>query len=311
MRFVVRAALAFALSILLVGAFVRFAVPGLALSIALDLERSRAGLVTRSTTLPDGLRMAYLEGGRGHTLVLLHDFGADKDSFLRIAPFLTPHYRVVVPDLVGSGESSRPIDADYSPAAQAARLSAFCRSIGLTASHVGGSGTGAQIALAWSAAQPGDVQSLWLLAPAGLPGAPESELARAIRETGRNPLLAGSPDELAALPAWLMAAPAPSPLPRFLQDVQARERIARRALDERIYAQLAAAAAATPPPPARKQTFIVFGGRDRVVDAGSAPLWRALVPRSHAMVLPDAGHAPAIEKPERAASDYVRFRDSM
>ena len=53
---------------------------------------------------------------------LLHGFGADKDHFARVAHWLTPHYRVIVPDLIGFGESSHPFDADYSPAAQAERL---------------------------------------------------------------------------------------------------------------------------------------------------------------------------------------------
>lgn len=311
MRPILRAALALLLAILVVGTFLRFVTPGLLLATAQDLQRSTAGMVARSVTLPDGQRMTYLEGGRGPPLVLLHDFGADKDSYLRIARFLTPHYQLIVPDLVGFGGSAGPVDADYSPSAQAARLSAFCRALGIAATHAGGSGMGAQVALTWAAAHPTDVQSLWLLAPTGLRAAPESELARTLRESGRNPLLVRSADELAALPAYLMVAPEPPTLPRFLQELQERERLSRRALDERIYAQVAAQAVEPAGGQVRKDTFIVFGGKDRVVDAGAAPMWRALLARSHAMVLPDTGHAPAVEQPQRAASDYVRFRDSM
>jgi pimeloyl-ACP methyl ester carboxylesterase len=311
MRPIPRAALALVLAILVVGAVLRFATPGVLLAIAEDHERSKAGMVKRSVTLPDGARIAYLEGGRGQMLVLLHDFGTDKDSWLRIARFLTPHYQVIAPDLAGFGESAAPGDADHAPAAQAARLSAFCRALGVAATHVGGSGMGAQVALAWAAARPAEVQSLWLLAPTGLRGAPESELARTIRESGRNPLLVRSEDDLAAVPPYLAAASLPSSLPGFLHDVQRQARLDRRTRDERIYAQVAAEPVETAAATVRQETFIVFGARDRIVDARAAPMWRALMKRSHAMVLPDAGHSPALEQPERVASDYVRFRDSM
>ena len=88
---------------------------------AYAMERSRAGLVRKEITLADGTHIAYLEGGSGAPLVLVHGFGADKDNFTRIARYLVPHYRVIVPDLVGFGESSHRADVDYHYAAQAQR----------------------------------------------------------------------------------------------------------------------------------------------------------------------------------------------
>jgi len=96
--------------------------PEQATRLALDAERSHAGLTRKEITLPDGLRYVYLEGGSGETLILLHGFGADKDNFTRVARWLTPHYRVIAPDLPGFGESSHPADADYGPAVQAERM---------------------------------------------------------------------------------------------------------------------------------------------------------------------------------------------
>ena len=79
---------------------------------ALDYERGLAGLARKDTELPGGLRYVYLEGGRGEPLMLLHGFGANKDNFVRAAKYLTPHYRVVIPDLIGFGESARPANAE-------------------------------------------------------------------------------------------------------------------------------------------------------------------------------------------------------
>src|ERR1700710_1777563 len=99
---------------------------------AYAMERSRAGLVRKEIALADGTRMVYLEGGSGAPLVLVHGFGADKDNFTRVARYLTPHYRVIVPDLVGFGESTHRADVDYHYAAQARRLHAFTQALGLS-----------------------------------------------------------------------------------------------------------------------------------------------------------------------------------
>jgi pimeloyl-ACP methyl ester carboxylesterase len=309
MRLFLRAGLAFVLAVVLVAAGLRYVFPQLALSIALDLEHWRAGLVKREITLPDGLTISYLEGGRGDVVVLLHGFGADKDSFLRIAPFLEPHYRVIAPDLVGFGDSSHPADADYSPAAQAERVRAFCKALGFSSVHVGGSSMGGQIALTWAAAHPHEVRSLWLLDPGGLWSAPESEVARTMRQSGTSPLLVSSADDFAALLSLSMNRP--PPIPQFLQDVMARRRIANRALEERIQRQARADSIESRIDGLRTSTLVVFGADDRVINPVTAQLLKKLLPHAHVVIMPGVGHLPALEAPEHAASDYVRFRDSM
>lgn len=305
-----RAALAFLLATALVAAAIRYVFPGIALSIGLDFERTKAGLVERSVVLPDGTRIAYLEGGRGDPLVLLHGFGADKDNFTPIAPFLVGQYRIVVPDLPGFGSSSHDPAADHSPLAQAARMSAFCRAIGIARAHVGGNSMGGQIALTWAAARPAEVQSLWLLDPAGIWSAPDSELAKRYRGTDRNPLMVSSEEEFDALIS-LATTTRPTNVPRFLQDVMARRRIANRPLEERIFKQIAADSIEARIAGLKQSTLIVFGAQDRVIDPATAAILHGLLPRSHVVLMPGVGHLPMIEQPAAAASDYIRFRDSM
>ena len=112
------AAASVAAVVLAVVGFVYLA-PETALRYAVDAEHGRAGLTRREIDLPGGLHYVYLEGGRGEPLMLLHGFGADKDNFTLAARFLTPHFRVIVPDHIGFGESAHPQDADYAPAGAA------------------------------------------------------------------------------------------------------------------------------------------------------------------------------------------------
>jgi len=86
--------------------------PQITLSLAQGWERRRAGLAEAVLEVANQ-RIAYLAGGTGDHLLLLHGFGADKDNWVRVAQYLTPHFYVIAPDLPGFGESTRDPNARY------------------------------------------------------------------------------------------------------------------------------------------------------------------------------------------------------
>jgi pimeloyl-ACP methyl ester carboxylesterase len=114
---------------------------------ALKPERKRSGLVRKEITLTNGLHYVYLEGGHGETLVLLHGFGGNKDTFTRVARYLTNDYRVIIPDIIGFGESLKPTKVDYSPPAQVERLRVLFQALGIAKLYLGGNSMGGQIAI--------------------------------------------------------------------------------------------------------------------------------------------------------------------
>lgn len=276
---------------------------------AIGFERSRADLVRRDLALPDGQHVAYLEGGRGEPLVLVHGFGGNKDNFTRVARWLTPHYRVIVPDMVGFGESSHPQDADFSYAAQAGRLHAFVQALSLGPAHFGGNSMGGAIVLSYAAQYRQDVASLWLLNPAGIPEAPPSEMRKIIETTGRNPLLVTTEDEFAHLVAFSMSDP--PYIPRMVLDVLARERIQNQALERRAFDRIAADSVTQQVRGMATPALIVWGDEDRLLHVGGAQMLRSLLPRSQVIVMPRVGHVPMIERPQQSAEDYLRFRAGL
>ena len=302
------AAASLAAVVLAVVGFVYLA-PETALRYAVDAERGRAGLTRREIDLPGGLHYVYLEGGRGEPLMLLHGFGADKDNFTLAARFLTPHFRVIVPDHIGFGESAHPQDADYAPAAQAARLRALAQALGAGNLHLGGNSMGGQIALAYAALYPAEVRSLWLLDAAGVWSAPESEGRKYLRETGRNPLMARSEDEFAKLAAFVMSDP--PFIPRPMLDVIARARIRNFALEERIFKQTAASSIEERIKGLPVPALIVWGEKDRAINVATAGILHSLLPRSQVIIMPGVGHLPMVERPRQSAEDYLRFRASF
>lgn len=276
---------------------------------ALNAERYRAGLERKEVELPNGLRYAYLEGGEGEPLLLLHGFGGNKDNFTRVARFLTPHYRVIVPDHIGFGESSHPADIDYSGSAQAERIRELARALGLKSVHLGGNSMGGQIALSYAARYPGEVASLWLLNPAGMWSAPRSEAARIVIETGRNPLIVRSEDEFAQLFDFVMSDP--PFVPRPILNVMAQERIRNVALEERIFTHIVADSVEKRVDGLHTPALIVWGDLDRVIHVGTAGLLHKMMPRSQVIVMPGIGHVPMVERPRQSAEDYLRFRASL
>ena len=273
---------------------------------AYRMERSRAGLVRKEIRLADGTRIAYLEGGTGAPLVLVHGFGADKDNFTRVSRFLVPHYRVIVPDLVGFGESSHLADADYHYAAQAQRLRAFVEALGLARMDLGGNSMGGGIAMSFAAQHPQEVSSLWLIDAAGISEAPPSELANIIMTTGTNPLMITRESDFAAFMKFVMSDP--PYIPGSVMDTLARERIVNQDLERKVFQQIATDSVSDAVKGLKTPTLIVWGAENRALSVGTVPVLQALLPNAQAVVMPHVGHAPMIERPQQTAEDYLRFR---
>lgn len=271
--------------------------------------RSYAGLQRKEVTLPDGLRYAYLEGGQGEPLLLLHGFGANKDNFGAVARYLRGRYHLIIPDHIGFGESSKPPQGDYSPEAQAERLHAFLQAIGVHGPvHVGGNSMGGMIALNYGARYPADTASLWLLDPAGIYSAPETELFKLAR-TSRNPLLVHNADDM----AFLMNAVTGKPvfIPRPILGALAREQVANKDVQERVMAALLKSDTEKKIAGLRIPSLIVWGDHDRLVHPDGAAILHRLLPDSQVVVMPGIGHVPMIEAPAQTAADFLRFQDSL
>ena len=276
---------------------------------AYAMERSRAGLERKEIALPDGSRIAYLEGGTGAPLVLVHGFGADKDNFTRVARYLTPHYRVIVPDLVGFGESSHRTDVDYRYAAQAERVRAFVQALGLARIDLGGNSMGGGIAMSYAAQHPQEVASLWLIDCAGIAAAPPSELAKIIASNGTNPLMITRESDFPAFLKFVMSDP--PYIPGSVMDVLARERIANQALEAQVFRQIATDSVDGAVKGLATPALITWGAEDRALSVGTVPVLKTLLPNAQAVVMPRVGHAPMIERPQQSAEDYVRFREQL
>jgi pimeloyl-ACP methyl ester carboxylesterase len=288
-----------ALAVLLVGCV--YLAPGPTTRFFINVERMRSGLARKEITLANGLHMVYLEGGQGEPLMLLHGFSDDKDNFVYVARELVGHYRVIIPDINGFGESSRPEGANYGAAAQAQRMHALAAALGLKQLHLGGSSMGGQISLLYAVAHPSEVKSLWLLDSGGLRSAPPSDMDK-MKDNPKKDFDTEA-DLAMSDPPFI-----PKPMMDYIGQQRARnaamEKIIGQHLGQEPGVEEVIKGLVTP-------SLIVWGAQDHILNPASADIFHRLLPHSQVIIMPGAGHLPMLEQPEQSAADYLRFRAAL
>lgn len=115
----------------------------------------------------DGHRLAYVRSGSGEPLILIH--GLTTSSFIwdNLLPILSVRHDVIAIDLLGTGDSDRPVSADCSISAHADRLVSFIDELGLEKIHLVGHDIGGGVAQIFSVRNAGRVATLALVNTVG------------------------------------------------------------------------------------------------------------------------------------------------
>ena len=279
----------------------------------IQYERSKSDLGIKSLTLASGDKMVYAENSNvtGEPLLLIHGFGGNKDNFTRIARQLGG-YHLIIPDLLGFGESSKPMSADYRSEAQATRLHELLQAKGLASDiHVGGNSMGGAISVAYAAKYPSEVKSLWLVDSAGFWSAGIHEaLAGATLEN--NPLLINSNEDFYKMYDFVMYKP--PYLPKSVKAVFAQERIANKELHAKILEQIVTdnvEERAKVIAQYKIPTLVVWGEKDQIIKPETVKLIKAIIPQSEVILMPEVGHVPMVEALDKTADDYKAFREKL
>ena len=276
-------------------------------------ERNKSDLDIKALTLKSGDKLVYAENANltGEPLLLIHGFGGNKDNFTRIANQLDS-YHLIIPDLLGFGESSKPMTADYRAEAQATRLHELLQAKGLANTiHVGGNSMGGAISVAYAAKYPTEVKSLWLVDSAGFwsAGRPKA-LEDATLEN--NPLLINNKEDFYKMYDFIMYSP--PYVPKSVKAVFAQERINNKELDAKILEQIV-----TDNVEERAKiiaeynipTLVVWGDKDQVIKPETTTLIKEIIPQSEVIIMPNIGHVPMIEAVKQTANDYKAFREGL
>src|SRR2546428_12880687 len=116
----------------------------------------------------NGVRLHYFIGGKGSPVVLLHGYAETSHMWLPLMPLLAKNHTVIVPDLRGAGDSSKP-ESGYDKKNMAVDIHDLTSSLGFNRLSIVGHDIGLMVAYAYAAQFPQETERLVLM-DAFLPG---------------------------------------------------------------------------------------------------------------------------------------------
>lgn len=241
----------------------------------------RAGLHSRSMKI-DGMRIHYIEGGKGQPVVLVHGLASQaQQDWSKLAPDLVrTGYHVFAPDLPGFGQSDKPASRTYSIPEQAAFIESFLNANHLRETALGGLSMGGWIAATVALQQPQRISRLVLFDSAGLLFQPNFDRVLFTPQTGEQ------------VDQFLALVGEPVRLPEFVKNdfLELTNRngwVVRRAWDSMISGRdvLDSKFSALKMP-----LLIVWGRQDRVTPLALGESMHHTAPQSVLAVCDGAGH---------------------
>jgi pimeloyl-ACP methyl ester carboxylesterase len=259
-----------------------------------------------------GYRMAYVTGGEGEPVILLHGLGLAASSWQWVLPTLARHFRVYAIDMFGCGRSDTP-RIDYSLWAMATYTRYFMDAVGLQQAHFIGHSLGGGVAMHTRLQYPDRVGRLGLIAPGGM--------GRELRWLLRLPTLPGAElvMNVATRPLWdriikWLGYVEPTALHKretrqgwldlshadrrwaFLRMLRGVSNITGQTVSalDRLHLM-------------QQPALLIWGARDRTLPVIQAQRAARLIPNCQLEILPDCGHYPALERPEQVATLLERF----
>ena len=180
-----------ALTVLLfaAGSWVYFFHPEWIARLYTNSERANAGLSVESVQVGTW-EIPYLIGGQDNedTIVLIHGFSANKDVFNGLAKRLSDSYRVISPDMPGNGDTEPRMDETYDNELFVETLEGFLDAMSIEKCHLVGESLGGAHCTMVASRNPELVNTLTVLAPAGLHGDTPSAYDE-MADQGKHPVL--------------------------------------------------------------------------------------------------------------------------
>jgi pimeloyl-ACP methyl ester carboxylesterase len=267
-----------------------------------------------------GHRRAFVKAGKGPVLLLLHGLGCDHTTWAPVIDSLARRYTVIAPDLLGHGRSDKP-RADYSVGGYANGMRDLLTVLGIDKVTVVGHSFGGGIAMQFAYQFPERTERMVLIAPGGL-GPDVSPAIRAVTTPGFHQVMGAL-----TLPGVRhvgkvgLNALSRTPLKhaRDLDEVaeiydsfkDARARHAIRHVVKAVVdwrgqiVTMADRAYLTEAMP----MCVVWGRDDRVIPVRHASNAAMLAPKARVEVIPNAGHFPHKDHPQRfvkIVNEFVR-----
>lgn len=265
-----------------------------------------------------GLRIRYFEAGTGDLpLLLLHGNGESALDWFWAFPQLAVSHHVYAPDFPGAGESSKP-NRTYSVEFFRQFVLDFAKALNLERLILVGNSLGGLVALGLALSAPERVAALVLVDSSGmgyavnpllsqmtLPFYGEAAIALSkpalnakLRVWARTALLFANPQK--APPKWLAAQEQMTQTPGFLEATLSSLRAQVSLFSQHVVVL-------DDLPRLQMPTLVVWGDQDLIFPKHQAAAAVSRLPKGQLALIPNAGHLPQVEQPDRFAEAVLQF----
>lgn len=267
-----------------------------------------------------GHRRAFVKTGTGPALLLLHGLGCDHSTWDPVVTSLARRYTVIAPDLLGHGASDKP-RADYSVGGYANAMRDLLTVLGINRVTVVGHSLGGGVAMQFSYQYPEFTERLILVGPGGF-GPEVTPMIRVVTTPGFHGVTG-----MLTLPglrhlgvAGLRALARTGLKP--LRDLSEVADIFDSFKDERTRAAIRHVVRAVVDWRGQIITMtdrayltedmpmcVIWGEDDRVIPVSHASVAQVVSPGSRLEIMPNSGHFPHRDHPERfvkIVNDFIR-----
>lgn len=260
--------------------------------------------------------LSYLDVGDGSPVVLIHGYGAGVWVWEKQLEVLSQRHRVLALDLIGHGFSDRP-RIPYTPEAYIQCVRDFLESVGVKKASFVGNSMGGGIAWALAVLSPERVDKLVLI-----DSVPPDVLRHVKNESFRT--LIAIHGVLPFLTQWVIATRNRRSVRRVLEEcVYDRGLIQEEILDRQynllrirgtpwvLYSTLAHAHEGLKFRDSLRRiscpTLLIWGEKDQVLSWNVGKSLQEMIPGSMLRIIPDSGHIPMWESPEKVNPLLVSF----
>jgi pimeloyl-ACP methyl ester carboxylesterase len=265
-----------------------------------------------------GHRVSYRTAGAGPVVLLVHGIAGTSEQWADVAPLLAEGYTVVAPDLLGHGQSAKPM-GDYSLGAYAVSLRDLLVVLGHRRATIVGHSLGGGIAMQFGYEYPVFAERMVVVSSGGL-GREVHPILRAATLPGAELVLpwlahervlgAGGAVGQVLARLGLRAGPDIAEMARgyaSLGDAEARAAFLHTVRAVIDYSGQRVSAADRLYLASMMPTLIIWGRRDPLIPATHGEFAHGEMPGSRLEIFEDAGHFPHLDDPIRFAAVLREF----
>lgn len=245
--------------------------------------------------------MAVEIAGDGDPVLLIHGLGATGNLWTPQAGVLARFFRVVRPDLPGSGRS--PPEGEVSTARLVDAMVALLDRLDIGQAHVAGHSFGSVVAQHLAVGHPDRVRSLALIGPIQAPADPARKALRDRAQKARNEGLIGVADTTVQVGTSAETKAHRPEVAAFVRELVMRQ-------DAAAYASTCDAVASVEPADVgtiRCPTLLVTGDEDATAPPKVVRALADKIPGSRMVVLGRCGHWTPLERAAEVADALLNF----